>query len=493
MINQQSEPMQQKKVDLDSTAAELLAYIQQLEVKLAEQQKVIQQQAQLIQALQDQLAKDSHNSGNPPSSDGLKKPRTESLRKREGRKSGGQPGHPGHNLIAVEKPDHIQRHEIRQCQHCQGSLVEVEAVGYDKRPVFDLPVVGIEVTEHQAEIKECPRCGKRSQAAFPSDVSQPVQYGARLKAQTSYFNIYHFIPLNRVSEIVEDLYGQAPSQGVRVEANAMLAERIEPSLEEIRKQLQGADVVNFDESGVRVEGKLNWLHVASTEQLSYYEVASRRGQAGMEEVGILPEFKGSAVHDHWRAYFSYSGCSHSLCNAHHLRELQFIFEQYQQPWAQGMIKLLCQIKDQVEQAKPQAPELDPQQRVDFEKRYDQLLAQGLAANVSPPSEGEAPKKRGKAKQSPPKNLLDRLQTHKAEVLAFMYDFRIPFDNNQAERDIRMSKVKQKVSGTFRTREGADIFCRIRSYLATVRKQGESILEAIQDAFGGKPLMPVQLP
>lgn len=492
MVEQQPEQKQAKKVGSHSTVEELLGYIQQLETQLMKQQKIIQEQAQVIQALRDQLAKNSQNSGKPPSSDGLSKPRTQSLRKSEGRKSGGQPGHVGNTLTPVEKPDHIQRHEVKQCQHCQGSLEEVEAVDYVRRQVFDLPPVRIEVTEHQAEIKECPVCGKRSQASFPKEISQPVQYGPRVKAQTSYFNMYHFIPLNRVSEIVEDLYGQGVSEGVIVEGNDTLAEQIKPSVEEIKKQLQGAEVVHFDESGVRVEGELNWLHVASTEGLSYYEIVPKRGQAGMEQVGILPKFKGTAVHDHWKAYFSYTECSHSLCNAHHLRELEFVFEQYEQPWAKEMIELLCQIKDQVEQTKPQAMQLDPQQLLEFDKRYDQLLAEGLAANAPPLVEAQGKKKRGKVKQTPPKNLLDRLQAYKTEVLGFMYDFRIPFDNNQAERDIRMIKVKQKVSGAFRTPEGAGVFCSIRSYLATARKQGRNILGAIQDALKGKPFIPAQV-
>ena len=458
----------------------LIAIILELERQLREQ-------AALIQELRDQLAKNSQNSGKPPSSDGLKKPRTRSLRKKSGRRSGGQKGHQGHTLKMVEQPDQIQVYEASTCSHCATDLQSVEPCGYEKRQVFDVPPVRIEVTEHQAEVKTCPGCGQQVKGDFPSDVTQPVQYGPRLKAQASYLNNYQFIPLARTCELLGDFYGHTPSEAFVLDANATLVDQAEPSLATIKQQLIAADVAHFDESGLRVEDRLNWLHVASTNQLTYYAVHPKRGQVGMKALGILPEFKGRAVHDHWKSYFTFDNCQHALCNAHHLRELQFVLDQYEQNWAREMAQLLLDIKDEVHEAPLDQTTLSPELLAHFEQRYNELIAQGLEAN--PPPADPPPRKRGRKKQSPPKNLLDRLQQFKPQVLAFMYDFRVPFDNNSAERDVRMVKVKQKVSGTFRTRAGAETFCAIRSYISTVRKHGGNVLDAIHDALTGNPFVP----
>ena len=447
----------------------------------------LREQAALIQELRDQLAKNSQNSGKPPSSDGLKKPRTRSLRKKSGRRSGGQKGHQGHTLKMVEQPDQIQVYEASTCSHCATDLQSVEPCGYEKRQVFDVPPVRIEVTEHQAEVKTCPGCGQQVKGDFPSDVTQPVQYGPRLKAQASYLNNYQFIPLARTCELLGDFYGHTPSEAFVLDANATLVDQAEPSLATIKQQLIAADVAHFDESGLRVEDRLNWLHVASTNQLTYYAVHPKRGQVGMKALGILPEFKGRAVHDHWKSYFTFDNCQHALCNAHHLRELQFVLDQYEQNWAREMAQLLLDIKDEVHEAPLDQTTLSPELLAHFEQRYNELIAQGLEAN--PPPADPPPRKRGRKKQSPPKNLLDRLQQFKPQVLAFMYDFRVPFDNNSAERDVRMVKVKQKVSGTFRTRTGAETFCAIRSYISTVRKHGRNVLDAIHDALTGNPFVP----
>jgi transposase len=458
----------------------LIAIILELERQLREQ-------AALIQELRDQLAKNSQNSGKPPSSDGLKKPRTRSLRKKSGRRSGGQKDHQGHTLKMVERPDQIQVYEASTCSHCATDLQSVEPCGYEKRQVFDVPLVRTEVTEHQAEVKTCPGCGQQVKGDFPSDVTQPVQYGPRLKAQASYLNNYQFIPLARTCELLGDFYGHTPSEAFVLDANATLVDQAEPSLATIKQQLIAADVAHFDESGLRVEDRLNWLHVASTNQLTYYAVHPKRGQVGMKALGILPEFKGRAVHDHWKSYFTFDNCQHALCNAHHLRELQFVLDQYEQNWAREMAQLLLDIKDEVHEAPLDQTTLSPELLAHFEQRYNELIAQGLEAN--PPPADPPPRKRGRKKQSPPKNLLDRLQQFKPQVLAFMYDFRVPFDNNSAERDVRMVKVKQKMSGTFRTRTGAETFCAIRSYISTVRKHGRNVLDAIHDALTGNPFVP----
>ena len=469
------------KPDLIDLVEILLARLQQLEA-------LVQEQAATIQALQDQLAKNSRNSGQPPSSDGLKKPRTRSLRQKTGRKPGGQKGHQGHTLKMSDKPDHIEPHHLDRCPHCQGDLSNVSPSGYVRRQVFDVPPVRLEVTEHQAEIKACPHCQKTVQALFPPEVTQPVQYGSRLKAQASYLNNYHFIPHARTCELFGDFYGHTPAPALVKEANQLVQTGNEAALDVIYDQLIQAEVDHFDESGLRVAGQTQWLHVASTETLTYYEVHPKRGQAAMHDIGILPNFTGRAVHDHWSSYQTFDNCAHAYCNAHHLRELQFITEQYQQPWAAQMAQLLLDIKAEVAQTALVAEALPPDRISHFEQRYDHLLQQGFAAN--PPPAAPPPKQRGRTKQSPPKNLLDRLDQHKPEVLAFMYNFRVPFDNNLAERDVRMVKIKQKVSGAFRTEQGAKTFCAIRSYISTVRKQGGNVIDAIQDAINGNPFMPL---
>lgn len=440
---------------------------------------------QEIQELRDQLAKHSGNSGKPPSSDGLKKPRSQRVKGQ--RRSGGQPGHEGHTLKMVEKPDQIERHEVNVCPHCATDLHGLEASRVEKRQVFDLPAVKLAVTEHQAEMKQCPGCGQEVKGQFPPDVRQPVQYGPRFKAQAVYLNSYQLIPLARTCEVLGDFYGHAPSQALVCEALNSVVEQVQPVVAHIKQQITQADMAHFDESGVRVEGHLNWLHVVSTACLTYYAIHPKRGQVGMSAIGILPEFQGRAVHDHWPSYLTFADCQHAFCNAHHLRELQFITDQYQQAWAADLKRLLLDLKAEVEAAPPHLLSLPPDRLTHYEQRYDLILQQGFEAN--PPPAPPLLTRRGRKKQSPPRNLLDRFAKHKPQTLAFMYDFRIPFDNNQAERDIRMVKLKAKISGTFRTRLGADAFCTVRSYLSTVRKHGANVIQSIHQALLGQPFTP----
>jgi transposase len=477
-----------------------VALIQQLEAQLVQQEETIRQQAATIQTLRDQLAKHSHNSSKPPSSDGYAKPcvpRTRSLRTAGQRPQGGQPGHPGHRLEPVAQPDHTLIHPVTECEQCHTPLSMIPVASYEKRQVFDLPPVRVEVTEHQAEVKPCPQCGHTTTAAFPPEVSQPVQYGPRIKTQGTYFNEYHFIPFDRVTEIFADLYGHPLAKDTIAHANAVIDQHLAPVVDVIQQQLRLADVGHFDETGLRAAGKLHWVHVASTATLTHYTFHAKRGTEAMDSGGILPHFRGTAVHDHWSPYFRYNNAAHVLCNAHHLRELCFIHEQYHQAWTDEMHQLLLAIKVAVEETRPQQDHLPAERIAAFEQRYAEILARGSAANPPPPDPDPPPEmdgqprrtKRGRKKQTPPKNLLDRLTTYQRGVLTFMYDFRVPFDNNQAERDLRMIKVKQKVSGALRTTAGAEEFCRIRSYLSTMRKQERPLLAALEAAYLGHPFLP----
>ena len=457
-------------------------------IQLVLQQQTLLQQVQArLQKLEDQAAKNSRNSGKPPSSDGLKKPAPRSLRKQTGRKPGGQKGHQGHTLKMSATPDEVIVYPVDQCQHCGNDLHTVEVETTERRQVFDIPPITLLVSEHQVESKCCPQCGKRSKAAFPNDVSQPVQYGKRIQAQAAYLNNYQLLPWRRTCDLFEDFYQHRPAQGLIGTANQRLNQQIEPAVAEIGRQLQQTAVANFDESGVRVQGKLHWLHVTSTPTLTYYAVQAKRGKDGMDATGILPEFTGCAVHDHWKAYFQYTECQHALCNVHHLRELAFVVERYQQAWASDMAALLLEAKASVDKAQEQQEPVDEAVITHYAQRYDEILAEGFSQNPQQPK----PKgKRGRAKQTPPKNLLDRLRNFKSETLAFLYDPAIPFDNNLAERDVRMIKVKQKISGTFRTMAGAETFCAIRSYISTVRKQGHNVIDQIYHAFEGQPFVPL---
>lgn len=359
----------------------------------------------------------------------------------------------------------------------------------EKRQVFDIPAIRIEVSEHQVLRKVCPFCGTTNTAEFPPEVTQPTQYGSNVKSHAAYFSNYHHIPLKRSADMFEDVFRHRVSEAVILDASCEGADQVRSSNERVKQQLIETSVVNFDESRMRVTGKGQWLHVASTPELTYYDIHQKRGQEAMEAIGILPEFRGTAVHDHWKSYFTYDHCQHSLCNAYHLREIKFVADQYQQEWAEQMSTLLAAINAEVTQTRPISDHLETSKLTEFETRYDEILDVGFKANPPPTEDEQQPKKRGRRKQSPPKNLLDRLQQYKPEVLRFMVDCRVPFDNNQGERDIRMMKVKQKVSGTFRTEEGAKRFCRLRGYISTARKNGVNVLEALKGAFQETPFIP----
>ena len=474
--------------------AEAMVVVGQVQETIVQQQGTIVRLEERVGLLEGQLAKNSSNSGKPPSSDGLKKARNRSLRKASGKGSGGQPGHSGHTLKAGTEPHHIETHAVMCCQHCARSLAEVATEGQEKRQVFDLPQVRVEVTEHRVEVKRCPDCGQVSKGVFPEGVTQPVQYGPRIKAQAVYFNQYQFIPLERVGEVFTDLYEHRLGDASIVAACHEIAAQVAPVNEQVKEHLtQTEPVVHFDETGARVAGSLHWPHSASTELLTYYALHGKRGTQALLEIGILPALQGIAVHDSYASYFQFPHVVHALCNAHHLRELKFVEERFQQPWAADLAALLVEMKEAVELAKATMTPLAVADIVCFETRYDALIAFGLEANPSAkPDPSTTRKRRGRSKQSQARNLLLRLRNQKQAVLAFLHDGKVPFDNNQAERDIRMVKLKQKISGCFRTAQGGHIFCHIRSYISTARKNGNSALAALYLALMGSPFVPPAL-
>ena len=326
----------------EEAMVELFAQVGQQVEELARQ---LDTQAAALNDLQARLGKTSANSSKPPSSDGYAKPkRTASLRQPGQKPRGGQPGHGGDTLERVARPDRTDLHPVVACGQCGASLADVAVTSHEERQVFDIPAIRIEVTAHRAEVKTCPGCGTENHGVFPVGVSGPVQYGPGVKTWATYFQTQHFVPVERTAQIIEDLTGQRVAEATLMKAQRECAAAIAPATAAIKAQLRDAPMAHFDESGLRVAGKLQWLHVASTERLTDYTVHANRGQAAMEAAGILPGFTGRGMHDHWKSYFAYTDCTHALCNAHHLRELKFIHEQYGQAWAETLAKLLVEIK-----------------------------------------------------------------------------------------------------------------------------------------------------
>lgn len=456
---------------------------------LAQHQREIAALTARVADLEARVAKDSHNSGKPPSSDGLKKPAPQSLRQKSGRRPGGQPGHPGSSLCWSQSPDQVTEHRPECCASCGQALMPADMVRVERRQVHDLPPLRVLVTEHRGHTCRCPACGSRTQAPFPAGVDAPVQYGPQIKALGVYLTCYQLLPFARSAQLLHDLLGVSLSPATLGATQQQCAERLEPVTAQIKAALTSVPLAHFDETGARVDGHLHWLHVAATPRLTFYAVHARRGRAATDQIGILPAFAGRAVHDGWPSYLTY-GCPHALCNAHHLRELTFLAEEGGFLWAQAMKRLLQDTKAAVDQAKDQAKEqghagLSPPVRCGFEERYAALLQQGQTAHPPAPRTG----KRGRAKQSAGRNLVERLSTHRTAVLAFLHDFPVPFDNNLAERDIRMMKLRLKISGGFRTLAGAEVFCRLRGYLSTMLKQGHQALAVLTALLDGHAVYP----
>ncbi|MFH1541568.1 MAG: IS66 family transposase [bacterium] len=455
---------------------------------LEEAWQVIDKLVQHINDLESKLNKNSRNSSKPPSSDGLAKPpRTQSLREPSSRNPGAQPGHPGKHLALVDKPDEIIHHPTTHCQHCHRSLKKI-AGKIERRQVFDIPPFDIWITEYQAEVKECPNCGKESRAKFPKEVLGVTSYGPRLQSIALYLMNQQFIPYERCREMFQDLFSLPLSGGTLWQIARRTDKKLTGVYQEIKDQISQAELAHFDETGMRVNGKGHWLHTASTEFFTAYGLHTSRGQKGMNALGVLPKFKGWAIHDGLASYFDYTQCKHALCNAHHLRELLWISQQEPVSWAGEMKLLLSEIYQQVEEAKKTGKRKLPLVLIDqYEKRYSRIISKGLSYHKTlTPLKKRA---RGRRKQRPGKNLLDRLKKRQTETLMFMRDFAIPFTNNLAERDIRMNKVKEKISGCFRSMHGAQMFCHIRSYISTTRKQGGNTLAALQSAIQGLPRLP----
>lgn len=460
--------------------AALWAIIQTLQERLGLLRQDFDKMAQ-------QAHRNSQNSSQPPSSDGYRKPPPKSQRHSSGKKVGGQPGHPGHTLMPVETPDTIQVHAVSTCAHCGVSLTDQPPQAVQRRQVFDLPPQRLHVTEHQAESKKCPACHQRTTAAFPSGVEAPTQYGPTVMALAVYFNHFQLVPFARLREVFRDLWDVSLSAGPLLRSSRFVAQKLAPITESIRVALQTEPVVNTDETGMRVMRHLYWFHTVSTPLLTFLFAHPKRGRDAINAMDILPHREGTTVHDGLSTYDAYPGTP-ARCNAHHGRELTAVTEATQQSWAADLQSLLGEMKEATDSARAAGEaQVDPALQAVLRTRYDDLIRTGLAENpaVEPP-----PGRRRRPAQSFTRNLLERLDTKRDAVLCFLGDLAVPFDNNWAERDFRMVKVKQKVSGTFRTEDGATGFATIRGYLSTARKQGQSMLAVLRSVIEGKPWQPL---
>lgn len=434
-----------------------------------------------IKELEARLSMNSSNSSKPPSSDGYKK-RVQNNREKSHRKAGGQNGHEGYNLKMVENPDVVILHKAEQCEHCGTKLEQVVTHKHERRQVHDLPPINIIVTEHQIEHKICPCCGK--EAIAPCPVSGSVQYGERIKSLGVYLNQYQMLPFERTREVMDDLFGACPSAEVLQQSNELCYDNLEQTVETVIKEsLISSAVMNNDETGIRCEKDTKWIHVHSTGEHTYYAMDDKRGEEAMERIGILPRFQGNSVHDRWASYDMYDNCQHSYCNAHLLRELK-AEEENKKPWASDMKTVLLDAHELSKQE-----HTDTNRVVAIVKRYDNIVKKAIKQEPIPQ---KTPHKRGRVAKSKSLRLLECFRDKNEKVLRFLYDKNVPFDNNLAERDLRMVKLKQKISGCFRTRKGADVFCRIRSYISTVKKQGGQVWEMLQMAMKTSSFQPIEI-
>ena len=456
----------------------------ELRAQLAEAYQQITQLTERLQRVEGQLAKDSHNSSKPPSSDRPGR-RPQRQRQRSEKPTGGQPGHAGRTLMQVASPDEVVRHRPQVCAHCQQSLEGIVGQLKERRQVHDLPEVRLVVREHQVEEVRCPACQQVSRGSFPAGVEAPVQYGPQIRALAVYLHDYQLVPLARVSELLADLCACEVSEGTVLTWVQCAAERLAPVVAQIADWLSVSPLQHADETGLRIAGNRHWLHVNSTRFLTHLAWHAKRGRQALEDIGIWPRFRGRSMRDRWASYDHYR-CAQSICGAHLVRDCVYVSEQEQQEWAAEMADLLLSMaKAADEWRKLGASAVPTDERDAWVAQYFDLLANGFAAQPLPSAE-DIPKRGGRRKQSAAKNLLDELLRRAEQVLAFLDDLSIPFTNNQAERDLRMVKVQQKIAGTFRSEDGATAFCRIRSYLSTMRKQEHGMLAALAAVFAGQP-------
>jgi transposase len=431
-----------------------------------------------VEVLEQKLATNSRNSSKPPSSDGYNKPKPKSLRKKGRRKSGGQPGHPGKTLEFSQDPDRIIKHTLSRCPISGERFSEKDIVKIIKRQVFDLPEPKLWVDEHWI-YQYLNSSGRVVTAEVPAGVIAPVQYGTRFQSWLVYLNDYQLVPLNRIRQMCADLYGYCVSEDTILKARQQCYEHLEGFERQLKEILGKCALAHADETGLKIGGKNHWLHTLCNGRYTFLGIHAKRGYEALKEFGLLENFAGRLVHDCWPAYFRLKNCAHSLCNPHLIRELVFAEEQLKQSWAKKMKQLL---QDAYDYSKASPGDVARKSKRSWHVRYGIILAEGYRENPQIDDPPGTKKKRGRKKKTKSRNLLERMDKYRDEILAFIWDPEIPFSNNQAEQDIRMVKVKQKISGGFRTVQNAEIFARIRSYISTQQKHGVMAWDALAKAF-----------
>ncbi|MCK5787727.1 MAG: IS66 family transposase, partial [Chlamydiia bacterium] len=432
---------------------------------------IVNEQGKRISDLEDTINKNSRNSHKPSSTDspykdkGKKKSTSQKPRKKR----------KGTTLKQMPNPDKIVKSKVCLCEHCQADISETPSSGVDKRQVTDIPPIQSFTTEYQGEIKECPHCNKKTTALFPSGVTHKAQYGNNIQAMAVYLRNYQLIPLNRTIQLFNDLFKVSISEGSIVNMTSRCATRLSGFMEIVKDQLQKADIIHNDETGINIAGKLHWLHTAGNKNWTYLMPHKKRGGEAIDEMDILTEFKGVSVHDFWKPYEKYK-CSHAYCNAHILRELIFIFERKSQAWAGDMIALLLEIKKRVDDSKTKS--LNNKDSQLYLDKYNKIIKAGYDKNPLP----EVTKKRGRPKKGKVLSLVLRMDNYSSDILRFMSDSNTPFDNNLGERDLRMVKVREKISGTFRNIDRVHDYCKIRSFISTVQKQKKDVFNSLLESF-----------
>ena len=443
---------------------------------------------QRIKELESRLNMNSSNSSKPPSTDNkLTKNKSKSTSKSK-KKRGAQSGHKGKNLKIVATPDKLEVLLPTKCSCCNQSLKNIDSLKFEKRQLFDLPDVKMQVTEYQAHTIECNKCHAVNKAEFPTNINATTQYGDNLKSLVSYLNAYQMLPYERISETIQDLTSHKISIGTIYNFLNTHYDKLKKFETTLKQSLLKEDVLHSDETGVNVKAKLHWIHVVASSVMTYYMLHQKRGRVAMDDMGIIPNYNGILVHDHWTPYNHYE-CTHSYCNAHILRELNGITEKENVVWSQDMHTLLTNMNIAVHKAKESnKTQLSQPQIQKFIKNYEKIIQS--ANNYYPPPDKSIKNSRGRPKQAKGKNLLNRLSKYQAGTLRFLNDFHVPFTNNLAERDLRMIKVKEKISGSFASFKGGEIFCRIRSYISTLKKNNIAVLKGLRDTLAGKPYVPI---
>jgi transposase len=447
----------EKKIELILLQAEQVQLLKEVVKNLKDKIKKLQ-------------CKNSNNSHKPPSSDqNRKKKKTQSLRKKSGKNPGGQPGHKGDTLKKVANPDEIIIHSVESCQKCNNKLNK-RADNIQSRQVFEIPEPKFIVTEHQVEIKRCRCCNHVNTGEFPEGVINSTQYGEKAKGLIVYLHHGQLLPYKRLKELFQEIYKQNISTGTLVNTINSGADRLVFIENNIKTLLINSQILHNDETGINISGEKQWLHVAGNKTLTHYSVHKKRGFDAMEDIGILSKFKGTMIHDHWKSYFKYTQPNHALCNAHHLRELKYIHEIQGFKWAAEMTDLLLRMRNNRKLAVQNNKSFFPKQTITkYINAYNFVIKKGKTEQAI----------RGTLDS---KNLLKRFEKYSKETLLFIHDFNVPFSNNQGEQDIRMHKVKQKISGGFRTSKGAKAFCTNRGIISTAIKNGKNVLDILQKNF-----------